>query len=440
MIIYDANILTFDDDLRIIPDGAIYVKDDTIADIGKSAQIRQQYADLSTIDAEGKVLMPGLINTHTHLYGTFARGMPLKGRPPQNFLQILDKVWWNLDRALNDEAIYYSALFPLSQAVRCGTTTIFDHHSSPNAIEGRLGTIGDIIEAIGLRACLCYEVSDRDGSQRAEAAIRENVDFAEECKTENALIRGMIGLHASFTLSNKTIAACVEAARDLNVGLHIHCAEDAADLAHARKRFKASVVSRLNTLGVLGKQTIAAHCVHVDSHDIELLAESKTFVAHNPRSNMNNAVGCAPVIEMTKSGVRVGLGTDGMSSSMWDELKTGFLLHKHQRRDPRIGGPEMFDALFRRNAELASHVFNSRIGVIAKGAKADIIIVDYHAPTPMTPDNLIAHVVFGIADSPVDTTIVNGKILMRSKESRRIDEAAVAARAREVANTIWKRL
>jgi putative selenium metabolism protein SsnA len=440
VIIHNATILTFDEALRIITDGAVYIKDDIIADFGKSRRVLEKYADLSTIDGEGKVLMPGLINAHTHLYGTFARGMPMKGRPPENFLRILEKVWWRLDRGLSDEAIYYSVLFPLSQAVRCGTTTIFDHHSSPRAITGRLGMIGDIIEALGLRACLCYEVSDRDGPERAEAAIRENIDFAEECETEKGLVRGMFGLHASFTLSDKTLQACVEAARDLKIGLHIHCAEDEADVAHARKQFKCSVVERLQKRGVLGRDTIAAHCVHVDSHDIELLVRSGTFVAHNPRSNMNNAVGCAPAIDMAKRSVRLGMGTDGMSSSMWDELKTGYLVHKHERRDPRVGGVEMFDALFRRNAEIASQVFHSRIGVIEKGAKADIILVDYYPPTPMTSENLLAHVVFGLADAPVDTTIVNGKILMRNKESRRIDEAAVAARAREIARSLWRKI
>ncbi len=440
MLVHNATILTMNEKNAILEDGAIYVEGDIIRDVGHSQEILAQYPDSALLDARGKILIPGLINAHMHLYSTFARGIVLKDEPPENFLQILKQRWWRLDKALDGEAVYLSAIIPLVQAIRCGTTTIIDHHSSPSAIERSLDIIADLFEQIGTRGILCYEVSDRNGKDVCNRAIEENVRFLERCvKSRSPLLRGLFGLHASFTLGDETLKRCVDAACPFNTGFHVHCAEAASDLEYARKNYGKTVVERFADAGILGPKTIAAHCVHITDRDIAILEKTQTNVVHNPRSNMNNGVGCAPVLKMLKRGVRVGLGTDGMSASMWNEVKVANLLHKHQRGDPRPGSAESSKMLFKNNALIASDIFGTPIGVIEEGAMADFILVDYCPPTPMTPENLTGHILFGIADAPVDTTVVGGKILMREKKLVGIDEEAICARAREVAKEVWRR-
>jgi putative selenium metabolism protein SsnA len=440
MLIHNATILTMNDRWEIQENSAIYVEGDLIREMGQSGELLQKYKEPAALDARGRVVMPGFINAHMHLYSTFARGITLKDTPPVTFNEILERLWWRLDKALDNDAVRMSAYIPLIQAIRCGTTTLIDHHASPHAITGSLDIIAELFESIGLRGALCYEVSDRDGAKAATAGIAENVRFLERCTRERpSLLSGMFGLHASFTLSDGTLAQCLEAAAPYGAGFHVHCAEAISDVEHANAHFGKGVVERFATAGILGRNTIAAHCVHVTEKEIGILGETKTNVVHNPRSNMNNAVGCAPALKMMRAGVRVGLGTDGMSACMTDELKTALLLHKHESRDPRTGWTECPEMLFRANPRIASEIFGANIGVIEAGAKADLIILDYFPPTPMTPQNLAGHILFGLADAPVVTTIVGGKILMKDCILTEIDEEEVSRRAREVAKEVWKR-
>jgi len=440
MIIHHATIITMDPANRILENGAIRIQGDTIGDIGTSREILKKYSDPERLDAKGKILMPGLINAHTHLYSAFARGMTLKDAPPKDFIHILERLWWRLDNALDEEAVRLSAFFPLIQAIRRGTTTLIDHHSSPKAIEGSLNVIAQVYEQMGLRGVLCYEVSDRDGIAARTKGIEENRRFLEQCvKTHPSLLRALFGLHASFTLSDESLHTCAEIGRSLNAGFHVHCAEAASDLEYARSHFGKTVVERFHDAEILGPKTIAAHCVHITDKDMDLLRDTKTNIVHNPRSNMNNAVGCAPVMEMVKRGIRVCLGTDGMSSDMMDELKMGILIHKHVAADPRVGWNEMFALLFQNNARLASDLFGAKIGAIEKGAKADAILLDYHPPTPLVPENLFGHILYGFADAPVDSTIVAGRILMQNKVIPGINEEELSARARDVARKVWQR-
>ncbi|MFH0793000.1 MAG: putative aminohydrolase SsnA [bacterium] len=440
MIIHDALLITMDEKEPIIPDGALYIKENKIVEVGTSQEILGKYKDFATIRANGRVVMPGLINGHMHLYSTFARGLDLKNTPPESFIQILEKLWWRLDKALTEQAIYYSALTPLLQAVRCGTTTLIDHHASPRALRGSLFLLANLFEEIGLRGCLCYEVSDRDGEEIARLGIEENRRFIASKAANTELMRGLFGLHAQFTLSDETLRQCREAAESAQaLGFHIHCAEALSDQEAAQAKHGKRVVERLKEFGILGLCSVAAHCVHVNDHEMGLLAESGTFVAHNPRSNMNNAVGCAPVARMLGKGVLVGLGTDGMSASMWDELKVGNLLHKHASGDSNAGTVEIFRALFYNNAAFASRLFGETIGILTPGALADIIILDYLPPTPLNSRNVIGHVLFGLVDASVETTIVNGRVIMRNHQILTIDEVSLAEASRKTAQNIWEK-
>jgi putative selenium metabolism protein SsnA len=440
MLITNARLITWGATRRILENHALYIEGDRIVDLGPSSELRKRYPQAVELEARGQYVAPGNICAHTHFYGAFARGMAAPGDPPKDFPEILERLWWRLDKALTLDDVRYSALVCLIDAIKHGTTTLIDHHASPNAIEGSLDVIAGAVEEAGLRACLCYEVTDRDGPEKAKAGIAENLRFIKSAIPESqSAIAAIFGLHASLTLSDATLEACRDAH---DSGFHIHAAEHEADQYDSLKKSGSRVIDRLHKFGVLGPHSIVAHCVHIDPSEAELLRETGTWVTHQPRSNMNNAVGAADVEGLLRMGVKVGLGNDGFSNAMWDEWKAAYLYHKAARRDPRrMSGSTIAEMAVTNNAALANVFFpQAPIGELAPGAFADIIFVDYHPTTPMTVDNLPWHILFGFESSMVTTTICAGKVLMKDRRLLFLDEAEITARSRELAKKVWERV
>jgi len=424
----------------LIQDGCIAIQNGLIAEVGATGNLRRRYPGSKFVDARSRVIMPGLINTHMHLYSTFARGMFLKDDPPINFQQILERLWWRLDKALTMQDVYWSAMVGMIDCIRNGTTTVFDHHASPGAIAGSLFRLADAARETGLRSCFCYEVSDRDGSEVATQGIEENRAFLRYCRqTGGSQLRGLFGLHASFTLGDKTLTRCREVAEDLGAGFHVHTAEAVADVDQCQRTHGKRIVERWHDLGILGSGTIAAHCVHVNDNEIDRLRDSKTKVVHNPESNMGNAVGCAPILDMLRRGVRVGLGSDGYTCDMFESLKVANILHKHQTGNPSVGWAEAPAMLFGENAAIASECFGRSVGKLTPGAHADVIIVDYDPPTPLHDSNIGSHIVFGFSGRSVVTTIIGGRIAMDDRKLVAVDEEEVMTKARACATELWKR-
>jgi putative selenium metabolism protein SsnA len=442
MIFQNARVLTFDATNRVLDRGAVAIRDDgTVGGVYETKNAPSASPGEEIFDARGKLLMPALINCHTHLYSTLARGIALPGRPPKNFLEILKKLWWRLDCALNEEDIYYSAMIGLIDAAKCGVGTLVDHHSSPNACPGSLDRVEQAFREVGLRGVLCYETTDRNGSARAKEGLQENVRFLERVRKQSSdgLVVGSFGLHASFTLTDRTLRACVEAAESLRAGFHVHVAEDRCDVVHARQLFRKSPVGRLVDLGVLDERALAAHCVHVNARDIGRLTRHHINVVHNPQSNCNNAVGTAKLLEMMVRGVLIGLGSDGYSPRMWEEFKTAFHLQKLRRGDPRVAYTEAYAAALLNNRTIAKKIWGLELGRIEPGAQADLILVDYYPPTPLDSENLFGHILFGIANAPIDSLIVRGRFVIRGKECVTVDERAVAEKATLQARALWER-
>jgi putative selenium metabolism protein SsnA len=436
MIIENARILTFDSHNRVLDCGSVEVRaDGSIGAVGKDAA----RSDQERIDARGRLLMPALINCHTHLYSTLARGISLPGTPPKNFPEILKKLWWRLDRALNQQDIYYSALVGVMDSARCGVGTLVDHHSSPSAVNGSLDVIERAFREVGLRGVLCYETTDRNGPKNAQEGIDENVRFIERARKSDGLVNASFGLHASFTLSDRTLRRSVEANESLQAGFHVHVSEDRSDNDDARRKHGKSPVRRLHELGVLDDRALAAHCIHVSGADIAALARHQINVVHNPQSNCNNAVGAARVLEMVKAGVLVGLGSDGYSPRMWDEFKAAFHVQKMRAGDPRVAYAEAYALALLNNRAIARKVWNLDIGRIEEGARADLVLYDYFPPTPLTSDNIFGHALFGIAHAPVDSLVVNGRFVIRDRQFVHVDERAVAEKATACARQLWRR-
>lgn len=445
MLIVHGTVLTLGAPNQVIPDGAVLIQGDKIAAVGSTTELAARYPDEPRLDARSKLVMPGAICAHTHFYGAFARGMALPpGPPPKNFPEILQKLWWRIDRALTLEDSQYSALVCLVDAIRHGTTTLIDHHASPNAIDGSLDAVADAVEQAGLRACLCYEVTDRNGKAGALAGIRENVRFLKKAQANAAAqprLRGTFGLHAAFTVSDDTLERCHAELDGLDSGFHVHVAEDISDEDDSVQNHRVRVVERLNARGVLGARTIAAHCVHVDVGEIDLFKRTATKVSHQPRSNMNNAVGVADVAGMLRYGVTVGLGNDGFSNNMFSEIKAAFLLHKSHQHDPRVMGADtVLEMAYANNAKICANFWDAPVGELTPGAYADVILLDYAPYTELNAGNLPWHVVFGVDGSHVTHTICGGQMLMEDRELTTLDEAAIAAHALELSKKVWARV
>lgn len=443
MLITNAHLITWERPNRILDDHAVLVRKNAIVELGPSREMEQRYPEEERLDARGQYVMPGMINAHSHFYSALARAMRIPGDQPFTLPTILERVWWPFDRALREEDVRYSVLATLVDAIRHGTTTMFDHHSSPNFIEGSLDVISEAVDQAGARAVLCFETTDRDGPERARAGIRENVRFLQRCARSlvaSGRVAANFGLHACMTLSEETLARCREAAPE-GAGFHVHIAEHEYDEFRSLALAGTRSADRLDRHGLLNDRTIGAHAIFLDAREIEILAETGASVSHNPRNNMNTADGIADVESHLRAGVNVCMGNDGLSYTMWKEWELAYVAQKIRYRDARrLPADRLIDMAVYNGAALASRYFpQGRVGVIEPGALADVIFVDYHPPTPLTAENLPWHIIFGFNESMVTTTVVDGQVLMRDWQLTTLDAEAIAARCREIVPALWKR-
>jgi putative selenium metabolism protein SsnA len=430
-------VITLGEKNRVLWNATVVTDGELVTEVGDSAEMKRRFPEAESIDCSGQVVLPGFICAHHHFYSTLARGMSIPGEPAANFVQILERLWWKVDRSLAEEDILLSAQLPLIDCIRNGTTTVIDHHASPSMRDGSLDLIEKAVRQAGIRASLCYEVSDRN---RPGGGVEENERFIKKVGKGDGQIAAMMGLHASFTLSDATLEQCMVIARDAGIGCHIHVSEDAADREDSLAKYNMPPVKRLDKLGLTGEKSIFVHCVHIDDSEMDILAATKTTVVHNPESNMNNAVGVTPLLKLFKKGVLVGLGTDGMGSDMLAQMRCAYLLHRLANHDPRVAFLEAPQLLLQNNARIAERQFDLQLGEIAKGRPADLAILDYQPPTPLDETNFLGHLIFGLVDATVDTTVCKGKILMKNKKILSMDEEHLAARSRELAPKMWKRL
>jgi putative selenium metabolism protein SsnA len=408
----------------------VHVVDGRVAPEGESVD----RPILEVIDCGGCLVIPGNVCAHHHLYSVLARGMPYRLAPPEDFVQVLQRVWWRLDRALDEWSIHQSALVGGADALLAGTTTIVDHHASPNAIDGSLEWLEEGLRGLGARRILCYEVTDRDGLDRAAAGLEESRRRLGESSWDPHL-RTMVGAHASFTLSADTLAACVSLADEFDVGIHVHVAEDAADERDAQARFGRRVVERLADAGALTERSLLAHCVHVDGREIDLIRGAGAWVAHNPRSNMNNRVGRAPVAAL---GERVALGTDGIDGDMFAESRTAYW--RGREADPSIS-PSWVLGRLAAGAAFAGRAFGEPLlGRIEPGAPADLVVLDYDPPTPLDAGNLAGHWVFGLSAAHVRDVIVGGSVVVRDRRLVGHGDGDPRAYSQAAAQELWDRM
>jgi putative selenium metabolism protein SsnA len=407
-------------DLRIV-DGKIVEK-------AKRIDVHQGE---SVVELSGKIVMPGMVCSHTHLYSSLARGMPGPQEPPANFPEILEKIWWRLDRALDESSLYYSTVGGVIEAVLSGTTTIIDHHASPGYIQGSLKLMKTVFEEISVRGILCYEVTDRGGLKERDWGIEENCWMLDH---QSELVKGLVGAHAAFTLSDESLRLCAELIETSNSGIHIHVAEDLCDVQTSRERSGKGLIARLHDAGVLNPKSLLAHGVHLSPEELQQVQDIGCWLVHNPRSNMNNAVGYAPVEQF---GNKVALGTDGITSNMFEEVK--FAYFKAQDAKNPFSAEDCM-RLLAGGHKIATEMFGMPIGTLTAGAAADLLILDYPAPTPLHAGNLAWHVIFGMSHAHIESVMVAGKFLVKDRRFVSRDVASLYQKAQEAAKKLWERM
>ncbi len=434
ILVKNARVVTLDDAGTLLPNGQILIEGSKISAVG--AQVKAP-AGAEIIDAEGMVAMPGLINAHHHLYSSFARGFAPPGEPARNFVEILQRMWWKLDLALDPDGVRYSALVALVEAIRTGCTTIIDHHASPSCTGGSLDILEETFRQAGLSGCLCYETSDRN---RPGDGLGENTRFLKKMKAAgDGQVTALFGLHAQMTLSDATLEATAAVCRETGAGVHIHVAEDQSDEDDCLQKHGSRIIPRLHKFGLTGKKSLFIHGIHLDEAEMDLIAQTGTMMVHNPESNMNNAVGTQQMLTLLKKGILLGLGTDGMTSHMISSARVAHLLQRATLRDPRVAFVEACDMLLSKNAQICVRCFPEPRGQLAPGQLADLALFDYVPTTPLEPGRFLGHLLYGLNYARVHTTIARGKVLMRDSKLLTLDEAEICAKARECARATWKR-
>ncbi len=440
LLVGNGQVITRDADRPYLKDGAVVIEGEKILAVGEYEAMKAAYPQAEFVDAHGGIIMPGLINAHTHIYSGLARGLSIAGNNPTNFFEVLDGTWWAIDRHLTLDGTRACAYATILDCIRDGVTTIFDHHASFCEIPGSLFAIKDVAKELGIRSCLCYEVSERDGAEKTAQSIQENADFARWAKAENDdMIKAMFGGHALFTISDETFRKMVEA-NDGMTGFHIHVAEGMNDVYDSLRNYGCRPVNRLLYNGLLGEKTLLGHCIHVSPAEMDIIKDTGTMVVNNPESNMGNAVGCAPVLQMMAKGITVGMGTDAYTHDMLESLKVFLIIQRHNAALPNVAWGEDVTMLFENNRKIAAKYFEKPLGILKEGAAADVIVMDYKPFTPFSDENVDGHMIFGMMGKNCRTTIINGKVLYKDREFVGIDEEKINAWTLEQSKKLWGEL
>ncbi|MGY5871866.1 MAG: amidohydrolase family protein [Candidatus Thorarchaeota archaeon] len=436
ILIQDGLVVTADKRGTIHENGFLRISDGKIAEVGSGTP--RGSAD-TVIDASGCVVIPGLITAHTHLYGILLRGASLNIEPPTDFAQVLQRVWWPVDEALTVEDAYASALSASADMLRNGSTLYADTYSGPNSIEGSLEAIARGTREVGMRGIVAFEMTERNNPEEAQRGLREGTNFVSSLQNDD-LISGMMSLHASFTVGDEIVTKAVEEAKNLDIPITVHTSEGLVDLYHNLETTGERTVERLNRLGVLGKKTVLAHCVHVNGHEMDLIAKSGSSVAHNPMSNMLNAVGVSPVPSMLKRGITVGLGNDGWIYDPFENMRCALTIHRLASGNPSAIGP---DEIFKMATLDGARCYGveKKVGSLERNKLADIVLLDgSNVPTPLTKESVIGHLLNTFSGGNVRDVFVNGTQVVKDRKLTQTTDERVAKVSRISATGLWERL
>jgi putative selenium metabolism protein SsnA len=439
LLIKNGVLVTMDPERRILEGYAVAVEGGKVVEIDKALVLEKKHSQAEVIDAAGRIVIPGIVCSHSHLYGMLLRGASLNITPPSDFTQILQRVWWPVDEAMDFEDAYASALVACLEFAKSGVTTFADTYSGPNSISGVLDHIARAVEEVGIRGLIAFEATERHSAEEGTRGVQENVRFADKVKPQSKA-RPLFSIHASFTVSDNLIRRVVELASKRHIPVTIHTSEGLGDVHHNLENYGKRTVQRLRDVGLLGPNTVLAHCVNLDDNEVGILAETDTGVAHNPMSNMLNAVGVAPLLQMLKRNVRVGLGNDGYIFDMFENMRAAFLLHRVHHKNPNAIDPYTILQMATINGA-GLYGMGKEIGSIEEGKKADIVIIKPNIlPTPLNANSVVGHLINTVDGDDVETVLVDGKQVVKNKRLLTFDEEKVQSVAQAAAAKLWDRL
>jgi cytosine/adenosine deaminase-related metal-dependent hydrolase len=409
--IYNGWICQIEDNQVTPVFGDIIIREGKILDIHQSdydSYLRKSIPKIKNgLDIAGRVITVPLVNFHDHFYSRLAKGLTING-PMDNFVHILENLWWKLDRSLDLEMVKACAQMAVLESIRTGVTYIFDHHASPNHTHKSLHTVVEVLSKFDLHGVLCFEISDRNGPEKTKKAINENLRVL---KSTNKNIKGMLGLHAPFTLNDSTLNQISQVLNDYLTGIHIHIGEDQYDIDFNQEKFKLSPVERLQKFSLLNDRSILVHGIHLSKRDYKIISKSGAALAYNPDSNLNNAVGL-PEYANVPTQIPILVGTDGMHANISRSLKQLFLLYRHQKNE--------IDKTF----SWIKKIYFDQLRFTKKyfpdfprlkpDDQANIIIWDYVPPTPFSLYNFWGHYIYGILERPIHSVLNNGKFLLKN--------------------------
>lgn len=416
-----GNAVITDGFSTLIENGALEISEGKIIRMGKTEELQNE--DVRFYDLKGRLVLPGLLNPHHHLYSALATGLAPVG-PTENFQQILENLWWHLDQSLDKKTSYYSALHGLLQSIKFGVTTVFDHHASMNAVRKSLDFLEFAFIETNLKGLLCYEISDRMGKEAVKEHLEENVRFYEDHQ-RNPQIQGLLGLHANFTLSDESMTYIADN-KPPDMPIHIHCGEDRSDFDFCVKQGTAGPVDRLQKYGLLDRNSLLAHCIHLSEKDYKWIEKINPIVISNPESNANNNVGVMNTDRISN----YILGTDGMTGNVLGTLRSHFLL-----RNGKIDEP--LKILFQRPAHVIQRFF-PHAGTLKEGFDADVAVTNYIPVTPISLENLFYHLIFGVQGQEMYMTIANGTILWEKGEFKTLKEEKIRHDIREAVEKLYQ--
>jgi len=442
ILIKEALVVTMNSERRVLDRGYVAIRGNLIVDVGVGDGL-DKYAPEEVIDGRKSVVIPGLQCAHTHFYGLLLTGSPwfAKIEPPTDFQQNLQRIWWALDVLLGYEEAYASALIGSILFARSGVTNFFDNISSPNTITNVLDYIEKGVSEVGIRGFISFEATQRRSDEEGFRGLEENVRFIKKNNfDESKLVKGAIYVHASFTVKDELLIKAKEYSDRYNALLAIHAEEGLVDVYHSIERYGVRPIERLYRVGFLGPRTHLVHLVQATDDELELVKKTGSHVAHNPLSNMLNAVGVAKVPEMLKMGINVGLGNDGYIFDHFENMRAAYLLHKVWRKDPRVMTPLQVFELATVNVARMFHQ-EDKLGSLEPSKLADVVVIRPKTPnTPVNSKTIYGHLVNTFSSKDVDTVIVNGKYVLKDGKLVNVDEEKAIEYVHRVVERLWDRL
>ncbi len=438
LLVKGMYVLTMNDEYGVIPHGAVIVEGDEVVDVGPAKEIEKSYSADEIVDVKEGVVMPGLVSSHNHMYGILSHGIPVS-EAPSSFIAFLKEFWWpNVENVLNKEQIHAAALMSFIEMAKTGTTCCADILEAPNSIPGALDVEAKATEEVGLRSTLSFEVTERISEENGWKGVEENLNFIKKWNSKNnSLTRGMFCTHTTFTCSTDLLKKVRDLADKYPTGIHIHLEEGAYESKYCAAKYQQLPVEYYEKIGFLGHDLLVSQCVHTTPKEIKILREHDAKVAHMPLSNCEVGGGIAPIPSFLEQGFTVGLGTDGYIQDMFKVMRAAFLIHKGNLQDASVMPAETVIRMATIDSAKAIGM-ESLIGSITPGKKADLITVDLNAPTPVTTENLITHLVVFGDGNVVRDVIVNGKRIVRNRKVLTIDENTARRKCTEAAKNLWK--